>query len=240
MTKNRRSTSAVAVEDIEKELTRADPKLGRLINAVVVRAGIQRPLVSKASPFQALVRAVVYQSVAAKAAAVIYKRLQECAQGPLTPRKVIKLRESRLLNAGLSSAKAHTIHALAKWFIGNRFAVKNLPELPDETVTEILTAIPGIGVWTVNVFLIFNLRRLDVMPTGDLGIRRGVQLIDGLRELPGPKQVHERALRWRPYRSIASMYLWRVVRLKLTADDLKNASTLNLKERSRDHRAPSQ
>jgi DNA-3-methyladenine glycosylase II len=190
---------------------------------VVARAGIQRPLISKATFFEALSRAIVYQSVSAKAAAVIYKRLQGSVQGPLTPQKILDLRETELRSVGLSSSKARATHNLADWFISNDSTAKRLSELPDEAVAEVLTAIPGVGVWTVNVFLIFNLRRLDVMPTGDLGIRRGLQLIDGLREVPGPKLVHERALRWRPYRSIASMYLWHVVRLSLTADDLNRA-----------------
>jgi DNA-3-methyladenine glycosylase II len=206
--------------DIEQVLTRADPNLGRLIGVVVARAGVQRPAKSKATPFQALVRAVVYQSVAAEAAAAIYTRLRGAVSGPLTPLKIIRMTEGALRKVGVSSSKARAIHALADWFIANRSTARNIAELPDDAVAEALTVIPGIGVWTVNVFLIFNLQRLDVMPTADLGIRRGVQLIDRLDQTPGPKEVRERALRWRPYRSIASMYLWHVVRLKITADDL--------------------
>ena len=101
----------------------------------------------------------------------------------------------------------------------NRKLAKALPALPDNEVTELLTAIPGIGVWTVNVLLIFNLGRLDVLPTADLGIRRGVQLMDGLRRLATPKQVLERSRAWTPYRSIASIYLWQVTKLKFGPRD---------------------
>ena len=92
--------------------------------------------------------------------------------------------------------------------------------LPDDKVVETLTAIPGIGAWTVNVFLIFNLGRLDVMPAADLGIRRGVQLTDGFRAMSTRKQVLERSQAWRPYRSIASIYLWQAAKLKLGPNDL--------------------
>jgi DNA-3-methyladenine glycosylase II len=122
--------------------------------------------------------------------------------------------------AGLSKAKAAAMRNLAEWFVGNQSTARALPKLADEEVTAALTSIAGIGAWTVNVFLIFNLGRLDVMPANDLGIRRGVQLVYGLKDIATPKQVHERALLWCPYRSIASMYLWSAVKLKIAATDL--------------------
>jgi DNA-3-methyladenine glycosylase II len=210
--------------DIEAMLTRADPNLGRLIRAVVERVGVRRLARSHATPFEALVRAIVYQSVSAKAAEVIYKRLQDGVPGPLTPRKVLNLNDAQIRKLGLSGAKASAIHHLSDWFLTNALTAKHLPEMPNEAIIQALTGIPGIGLWTINVLLVFNLGRLDVMPTNDLGIRRGVQLIDGLKETPSSKLVAERSLKWQPYRSIASMYLWHVVRLKLTAADLKTAT----------------
>jgi DNA-3-methyladenine glycosylase II len=130
------------------------------------------------------------------------------------------LRPPSLRKAGLSNAKVQAIRRLAEWFSSHRRLAKALPTLSDEEVVETLIAIPGIGAWTVNVFLIFNLGRLDVMPAGDSGIRRGVQLTDGLRAVATPKQVLERSLAWRPYRSIASIYLWQATRLKLAPSDL--------------------
>jgi DNA-3-methyladenine glycosylase II len=205
---------------IETKLARADPALGRLIAAVQSRIGPQRITPSRASPFEALVRAVVYQSVSGKAAASIFARLSEAITKPLTPAKVAAMRPQALTRAGLSNSKARTIHELACWFAANRRLAKALPELPDEEIVEHLTTIPGIGVWTVNVLLIFNLGRRNVMPTADLGIRRGVQLIDGLAAVATPQHVQDRSRRWSPYRSIASIYLWQGGKLKLGPNDL--------------------
>jgi DNA-3-methyladenine glycosylase II len=206
---------------IESRLAQADPALGRVIAAVVSRIGPQRIATSRATPFEALVRAVVYQSVSGKAGASIFGRLSEVIGKPLTPAKLAALPSQALTKAGLSNAKARTIQALAHWFMSNRRLAKALPALPDNEVVENLTAIPGVGAWTVNVLLIFNLGRLDIMPTADIGIRRGVQLTDGLRSPATPKQVLERSQAWSPYRSIASIYLWQATKLKLVPSDFK-------------------
>ena len=126
-----------------------------------------------------------------------------------------------LVEAGLSGAKARAIRELARWFESNGNVARKLHRLPDAEIVERLTALPGIGAWTVNVLLIFNLGRLDVMPVADLGIRRGVQLLDGLRSAATAKQVRERSLAWSPYRSIASIYLWQAGKLKLGPADIK-------------------
>jgi 3-methyladenine DNA glycosylase/8-oxoguanine DNA glycosylase len=125
-----------------------------------------------------------------------------------------------LMRVGVTTAKVRTIQNLAAWFRSNRKLAKSLPRLADDEIVARLTAIPGIGAWTVNVFLIFNLGRPDVMPAGDLGIRRSVQLADKLRAVATPKQVLERSQAWRPYRSIASIYLWQATKLKLKAKDI--------------------
>jgi DNA-3-methyladenine glycosylase II len=205
---------------VERRLTQADPALGRVIAAVVVRIGQQRIAPSRTTPFEALARAIVYQSVSGKAAASIFSRLREVISAPLTPSNVAALRPRSLAKAGLSRAKARSIHSLAIWFTSNSKLAKALPALPDDEVVEALTAIPGIGAWTVNVFLIFNLGRLDVLPAADLGIRRGVQLTYGLRAVATPKQVRERSQAWQPYRSIASIYLWQAGKLNLGPNDL--------------------
>ena len=205
---------------IERRLSLADPALGRVIDAVIARIGPQRIAPSRAAPFEALVRAVVYQSIAATAAEPIYARLKEIVTAPLTPSKVAALRARSLTKAGLSKVKAQTIRGLAEWFVTHRKLAKALPTLSDAEILETLTSLPGIGAWTVNVFLIFNLGRLDVMPAADLGIRRGVQLTDGLRAIATAKQVLERSQAWSPYRSIASIYLWQVTKLKLRPGDL--------------------
>ena len=210
----------VRLSVIENRLAATDPALGRVISAVIARIGPQRVAPSRTSPFEALVRAVVYQSVSGKAAAAIFARLSDVVTKPLTPSKILGLRTHTLTKAGLSSTKTRTIRELARWFTSNRKLAKALRELPDDEVIDLLTKIPGIGAWTVNVLLIFNLGRLDVMPAADSGIRRGVQLADGLRVVATPKQVIRRSQVWAPYRSLASIYLWQATKLKLCPNDL--------------------
>jgi DNA-3-methyladenine glycosylase II len=210
----------------ESRLARRDPALGRVIAAVVARIGPQRIAASRSTPFEALVRAIVYQSVSGRAAATIFDRLEnEVVGAPLTPSNVIARPSRSLIKAGLSNTKARFIRSLATWFLSNAKLAKALPDLPDDEIARALTAIPGIGPWTVNVFLIFNLRRPDVLPAADLGIRRGVTLTYGLRALATPKQVLERSRAWQPFRSIASVYLWQAGKLKLGPDDLNGSKT---------------
>ncbi|AMN40434.1 DNA-3-methyladenine glycosylase II [Rhodoplanes sp. Z2-YC6860] len=205
---------------IERALAKADPALGRLIKVIIERSGPRHVAPSPTPPFEALVRAVVYQSVSAKAAASIYARLKAEVGKPFSPGKIGAMSEASIAAAGLAKSKARAIANLAAWFLANRKRAKALPTLPDDEVVAALTSIPGVGPWTVNVFLIFNLGREDVMPASDLGIRRGVQLIARMRSIATPNQVKERALLWRPYRSVASLYLWTSIRLKLQQADL--------------------
>jgi DNA-3-methyladenine glycosylase II len=205
----------------ERTLAKADPDLGRLIAVVIERSGPRHVAPSPTSPFEALVRAVVYQSVSAKAAAAIFARLKTLVGRPFSPAKIAAMSETAIAGAGLAKSKARAIANLAAWFLANRNQAKALAELPDEEVVAALTSIPGIGPWTVNVFLIFNLGRPDVMPADDLGIRRGVQLIARMKATPTAKQVRKRSSLWRPYRSVASMYLWTSTRLKLSQTDLR-------------------
>jgi DNA-3-methyladenine glycosylase II len=213
------STSTQQI-NIEAALTKADPELGRVIKAVIARIGPLRVTRSRASPFEALARAIVYQSVAAKAADTIFARLRQTGGGDLTPAAVLELKPESLRAIGLSTAKARYICNLAEWFSANPKIARELTSLPDKEVIQALTGIAGIGVWTANVFLIFSLGRLDVVPADDLGIRRGVQLAYRLKNVATPEQVHDKALLWHPYRSIASMYLWNAVKLKINANDL--------------------
>jgi len=215
------SRTAVVNIDIEARLSKADPDLGRVIKAVVPKLGKLRPVPSKLSPFEALARAIIYQRMAYKAAETIYKRTRHMVKGNLTQRTFLALSHQSLRNAGLSDPKGQSIRSLADWFASNPNIAKNLTTLPDEKIIECLTNILGIGLWTVNVFLIFHLQRLDVVPTADLGIRRGAQLAYGLRSVASPDLVEKKAQLWRPYRSIASMYLWQATKLKLKHDDLR-------------------
>ncbi len=208
-----------AAGQIEAALAEADPALGRVIDAVIARIGRLHVPSSETAPFHALVRAIVHQSVSARAAATIHRRLQQ-AVGDLTPCGVLASREA-MRAVGLSSAKLASITALARWFDANPGIVARLRSMPNESVIAALDGIPGIGLWTVNVFLIFNLGRPDVVPASDLAIRRAVQLAYGLDRLATPALVRDKALSWQPHASLASIYLWNAVRLKLTRQDLR-------------------
>ena len=172
-------------------------------------------------PFEALVRAITYQQMSDAAAAKTYKGLQRSLEIALTPERVLALPHDMMRAVGLSKSKARYVQNLAEWFNANSDTAKNLPAMSNDEVIKALTDIAGIGVWTANVFLIFNLQRLDVVPAADLGIRRGVQLAYGLKSLPTPELVYKTALRWQPYRSIASIYLWNAVKLKISLDALR-------------------
>jgi DNA-3-methyladenine glycosylase II len=176
---------------IEAQLSKSDPKLGRLIKAVVVKEGPQRIAPSKATVFVALVRAIIYQSITGSAAATIFGRLQDAQSKELTPATLLAMKTPTLRSVGISQSKAKAITGLARWFVENKALAQKLPDLPDDEIRDILTGIPGIGAWTANVFLIFSLGRKDVMPVSDLGIRRGVQLAYGLTETASAKAVQE-------------------------------------------------
>jgi DNA-3-methyladenine glycosylase II len=212
----------VAVEpiDIEHFLSQADPALGRLIAAMVPLVGRLRIPASQLSPFEALIRAIVYQQLATKAAEAIHKRLKQAVKGRLTPTKLRALTPEQLRAVGLSKQKAQYVHNVAEWFAANRKLAKQLPDLPDDAVIAALTDISGIGIWTANVFLMFTLGRLDVAPATDLGIQNGVRLIHRLKSKPSPAVVEKKSRQWQPYRSIACLYLWQAVTRKITAADL--------------------
>jgi DNA-3-methyladenine glycosylase II len=163
---------------------------------------------------------------------VIFSRLKQAMGDPITPEKILRVSSASIHAVGLSNAKTNTIQNLATWFTANRKTAVALPQLADDAIVQALKGIAGIGTWTINVLLIFNLGRLDVLPAGDIGIRRGVQLIYGLGQVASATMVREKAELWRPYRSIASMYVWRAMKLKLGPEDIR-------KEANDDHCSPS-
>ncbi len=156
-------------------------------------------------------RAIVGQQLSVKAAAAIYGRLTArfCGRAP-TPQEILNDDPEELrAAAGLSRAKVGFLRSLAEHVLSGELELERLDELPDEKVIEELTAVKGIGTWSAHMFLMFHLERPDVLPVGDLGIRKAVQRAYGLQELPLPAQIEEIAEPWRPYRSLASRYLWR-------------------------------
>lgn len=190
----------------------ADPVMAEVIR----RAGPCRIEVGRvASPFQSLLRAIVYQQLHGKAAATIYGRLLALFPGEHPdPDEVLAMPEEALRAVGLSRAKAAAAHDLAvKVLDGTVPTLGALRTMEDEAIVECLTAVRGVGPWTAEMLLIFHLGRSDVLPATDYGVRNGFRRAFGLDELPTPAALRGEGERWRPYRSVASWYLWRAVEL---------------------------
>jgi DNA-3-methyladenine glycosylase II len=186
-------------------LKKADPLLGSVID----RVGAYR-MEYRDPGFETLVRSIVYQQLSGKVAKVIFGRLVEMLpDGAVTPEGILKLTAVKMRRAGLSKQKTAYIRDLARKTVRGKVRFETLGELADHEVIEHLTQVKGIGVWTAHMFLIFALRRLDILPVGDLGVRSAIRKVYGMEELPHPKQVEELAVSWRPYCSVASWYLWR-------------------------------
>jgi DNA-3-methyladenine glycosylase II len=165
--------------------------------------------------FATLVRAIVYQQLSGKVASVIFDRLAAAAgDGRLTPEAVLQLSPRKMRAQGLSKQKIAYIRDLAARAVSGEVEFAALEKLPDEAVYERLTRLKGIGVWTAQMFLIFALRRTDVLPSADLGIRAAVRKAYGYPDLPKPSQVEKLAQRWRPYCTVAAWYLWRSLETK--------------------------
>jgi DNA-3-methyladenine glycosylase II len=176
------------------------------------------PLIERVGPcllrprpdrFGTLVRAIIGQQISSRAAASIAGRLQSIAGETHEPAALIKLGEDTLRSVGLSGVKARYILNLSEAVASGAVPLDQLDGWEDETIIASLTAVKGIGVWTAEMFLIFALNRPDVLPVGDLGVRVGIRDRHGLAELPKPQHCRELAEPWRPFRSVASWYLWR-------------------------------
>lgn len=161
--------------------------------------------------FQALANAICFQQLAGVAAATIWGRVRALVPGPFTPEAVLGLSDEQLRGAGLSGAKVASIRDLAAHVTSGALPLDRLGRMQDDDVIEALTAVRGIGPWTAQMFLIFNLRRLDVWPTGDLGVRAGYAKAYGLPSLPSAKELEVLGDHLRPYRSLAAWYCWRAV-----------------------------
>jgi DNA-3-methyladenine glycosylase II len=185
-------------------LKQADPVLAEIIGRVgEYRIQFREP------EFATLVRSIVYQQLSGRVASVIHGRLETALKGSVTPAGILKLRPERMRKLGLSAAKTAYIRDLARHTRYGSVIFEELSDLPDQEVIERLTQVKGIGAWTAHMFLIFALRRNNVLPTGDLGIRNAIRKAYALQEVPQPKDVESIAERWHPYCSVACWYLWR-------------------------------
>jgi DNA-3-methyladenine glycosylase II len=185
-------------------LKRSDPVLAAIIGRVG-EYGIR----FREPDFETLVKSIVSQQLSGRVATVIFGRLSDAVGGKMTPASILKLRPSRMRTLGLSGSKTAYIRDLARHTRDGSVVFEELAGLPDEEVIARLTKVKGIGVWTVHMFLIFALRRHNVLPTGDLGIRNAIRKAYALEEMPLPKDVEAMAAKWHPYCTVASWYLWR-------------------------------
>src|ERR1019366_5009731 len=195
---------------VMRELSSVDRHLAKVIRRVgSFPTKKQKPQ----PPFASLLQAIVYQQLAGKAAATIFGRVKALgASGFPTPEEILLLDETKLRGAGLSRQKIAAVKDLAaKTLDGTVPPLGKLRCMGEEEILERLTQVRGIGEWSVQMFLMFRLGRPDVLPIHDLGIRKGFQRIYGHKDVPKPQFILEHGERWRPYRSIASWYLWRAV-----------------------------
>jgi DNA-3-methyladenine glycosylase II len=209
-----------------RHLRRCDAKFEDLISRV---GRFRMEMDTHPNPYEALMEAIVYQQLNGKAAETIFKRFAALAGEPLTPEGLLKLSDEQMRGAGLSKQKAAYLKDLAAKTSSGLVDFARLPELPDAEVVEHLTQVKGIGVWTAQMFLMFTLKRENVLPTGDFGVRMAMHkhYLDGRPsktakksakarkgrkrkiKLPSPEQMEKVARRWEPYRSVACWYLWK-------------------------------
>ncbi|XP_065851624.1 DNA-3-methyladenine glycosylase 1 [Euphorbia lathyris] len=175
-------------------------------------------------PFQSLARSILYQQLATNAAKSIYTRFLALCGGEsgVLPENVLSLSAQQLREIGISGRKASYLHDLADKYRTGSLSDSSILEMNDEMLLTSLTAVKGIGVWSVHMFMIFSLHKPDVLPVGDLGVRKGVQSLYGLKELPQPLQMEQVCEKWRPYRSVGSWYMWRLMEAKSSAKVGKN------------------
>lgn len=190
-------------------LKKSDP----ILAAIIERIGPCR--MEFGSPeFHSLAEAIVYQQLNGKAAETIFKRFTAVAGEPLSPQGILKLSEQQMRSVGLSKQKSSYLKDMAERAARGDLDFTRLPDMTDDEVIQHLTQVKGVGVWTAHMFLMFTLRRPDVLPTGDFGIRMAMKKHYRKRQLPKPEQMEKIARSWAPYRSVACWYLWRSLDIK--------------------------
>ncbi len=190
-------------------LKKADP----VLRAIIERVGPCR-MEYGLPEFCSLAEAIVYQQLNGKAAVTIFNRFAALAGEPLTPQGILKLSDEQLRSVGLSKQKSAYLKDLAAKTASGLLDFTRLHELTDEDVIQHLTQVKGVGVWTAHMFLIFSLRRPNVLPTGDYGVQVAIRKHYKKRKLPKPKDMEKIAKAWEPYRSVACWYMWRSLDIK--------------------------
>jgi DNA-3-methyladenine glycosylase II len=200
----------VALATAIEAVASADPVLDRLVGLVgPLRHRPRNP----DGHFGALVRAIVFQQLAGHAANAIYRRVRALVDGPLTPAALLAVPDGDLKGAGLSAAKFASLRDLAAKVVDGTVMLGGASRMPDEEIVTRLVMVRGIGRWTAEMYLMFELRRLDVWPVDDLGVRQGYGLAWSLDPPPTPRQLQPLGDRFRPYRSVVARYCWEAVAL---------------------------
>ena len=181
-----------------------DPNLARIIEHVG-----DYQIKKRNNHFAVLVESIISQQLASAAAEAIFARFKKLYPKFPTVTQILNTKNAKLRSAGLSGMKIEYLKDLSQKIEDEKLKMRSLSKMTDDEIIEHLTQVKGIGRWTAEMFLIFSLGRLDVLPTGDLGLRKGVQLAFSLSELPKPKEVEKIGARWKPYRSVATWYLWK-------------------------------
>ena len=196
-------------ERARRTLMRRDKRLGALIKRV---GRCKLPDSRGHDPFAGLVRVILSQQLSGKAADTIFGRVVALTGGldAMTPTALRAVEVTALRGAGVSGPKARYLHDLADRALDGRLDLHALDGCPDDEVITTITSVKGLGRWSADMFLMFRLNRPDIFPVGDLGIVKGMQKLYGMRRPPSPRTMMRRAEFWRPYRSVAAWYLWRI------------------------------
>lgn len=190
----------------EKRLSSVDKKL-----APVIAATGPCRIKPHTDHYGELVGSIVGQQLSSAAAGTIWRRVLDLFGGKMpTPEELIKIEDQKLRDVGLSWNKVKYVKDLARHILDGRLDLDHIATMPNEQVIEQLTAVKGIGEWSAHMFMMFGLGRLDILPTGDLGVRKAVMLLYGLKEMPAPERIItiSNKNKWHPYESVASWYLW--------------------------------
>jgi DNA-3-methyladenine glycosylase II len=190
-------------------LKKSDP----VLRAIIERVGPFR-MEYNAAEFCSLAEAIVYQQLNGRAAVTIWKRFAALAGEPVSPEGILKLSDEQLRAVGMSKQKSAYLKDLATKTAAGMLDFSTLADLSDEEVINHLTQVKGIGVWTAHMFLMFSLRRPNVLPTGDYGVQMALKKHYKKRKLPKPKDMEKIARAWEPYRSVACWYMWRSLDIK--------------------------
>lgn len=190
-------------------LKKSDP----ILRAIIERIG---PCRMEYGPpeFHSLAEAIIYQQLNGKAAIVIFKRFAALAGEPLTAEGILKLTDEQMRSVGLSKQKSSYLRDMAERAMTGQLDFRKLHEMSDEEVIKHLTQVKGVGPWTAQMFLMFTLRRPNILPTGDFGVQMAIKKLYNKRKIPKPAQMEKLAKAWEPYRSIACWYLWKSMDVK--------------------------